>query len=218
MKTIRLAILLLLIPLCCVAFAALVKTSTIGDAEVDPWQKVLAGTLVVGNVGDISGSYDSFVVLEIVYADTDAQDGVPVKVEVSYGDDNWILWMEFTTPGGAAQTGTFLDDGQSDGDTSISLIDASGFEVLGQKWFIEDNTPANSESVRTANGQPGDNILICQDLIRPHADTTSLAWEFVHEFIIPIPASFAAFRVTIHDIDDNADIYFTTRKSEVKGL
>ncbi len=215
MKRFRLAILLLLIPLCCVAFAALSKTSTIEESEVDPWQKVLAGTLAVGNVGDISNSYRAIVYLVIAYADTDTQDGVRVKIEGSYGDDTWILLKDFTTPSGTSET-TILDGAVFDADVIIQLIDGSKFDTNGRKWFIEDSTPGNSESVRTRTSNVNE-ISICKDLLRGH-DSGSSVWDEVHEFIIPIPASFAAFRITIHDIDANADIYFTTRMSKVKEL
>ncbi len=216
MKCIRLAILFLLIPLCCVAFAALSKTTTIGESEVDPWQKVLAGTLAVGNVGDLSDSYRNIIYLEIPYADTDVQDGVIVSVEVSHGDDNWILLRSFTTPLGAPET-TTLNGDSDELETVVSLVDSSKFDANGTKWFIEDDSvQANSESVRTKSENVND-VTLCHDKLRNHG--TGLAvWEIVHEYIIPVPASFAAFRVTIHAVDADADIYFTTRMSKVKEL
>lgn len=215
MKRLRLAILLLLIPLCAVAFAALSKTSTIEDSEVDPWQEVESGTLVVGNVGDISGSYRTIVYLLMAYVDIDGQDGVPVKIETSYGDDTWILLKEFTTPelAGGAETKT-LDGDVNSGSTVITLTSAAGFDVIGQKWFIEDD--ANSEAVRTKS-ELDDDVTLCHDTLKNHQNL-DIAWDTVHEYIIPIPASFAAFRVTIHNIDGDASIYFTTRKSEVEEL
>ncbi|HEB28404.1 MAG TPA: hypothetical protein ENI05_11625 [Porticoccus sp.] len=216
MKRLKLAILLLLIPLCCVAFAALTKTTSI--VELDPWQAVAAATLDVGNAGDISGSYDTILYLEIAYTDTDAQDGVEVSIEVSYGDDDWTLLAKpFTTPIGQADT-TTLDGVEVAGQTVISVIDGSNIGSPGQKWFIEDNSgnPEESESVRTKSAAAND-ITICHDLIRSHADLDPV-WSIVHEYILPIPASFAYVRVLINNTDANARIHYTTRLSKVTGL
>ena len=214
MKRIRIAILLLLIPLCCVAFAALTKTTSI--VELDAWKIIDAGLLDVGNAGDISGSYDTILYLEIAYTDIDGQDGVEVSIEVSYGDDDWTLLTTFTTLilAGGAET-TTLNGAVTAGDTVITLTDASGFDVNGQKWFIEDGTVANSESVRTKS-EAGGTVTLCHDMLRNH-DNSETVWEFVHEYIIPIPAAFAFVRVIINNVDANADIHYTTRISKVQG-
>lgn len=214
MKCLKLAILLLLIPLCCVAFAALAKTTAI--VELDPWQLVVGATLDVGAAGDISDSYDTLLYLEIAYADAQTQDGVDVSIEVSYGDDNWtLLTKPFTTPLRATETST-LDGAVFNTDVNILLIDGSKFDKNGQKWFIEDSTPADSESVRTKDSTVHD-ISICKDLLRGH-DTGTSVWDVVYEYIIPIPAGFAYVRVLINNTDADADIYYTTRISKVTSL
>ena len=216
MKRIRLAILFLLILLCSVAFAALVKTTSI--VELDPWEYIAAGTLDVGAAGDISGSYETILYLEIAYTDADAQDGVDVSIEVSYGDDDWtLLTKPFTTPAGAAQNTTTLDGNVTAGDTVISLIDASGMQTPGQKWFIYGSAfQYQSESVRIKSANVND-VTLCHDVIRSHT-TGQTVWEIVHEYVISIPAGFAYVRVLINNTDANADIYYTTRISKVTGL
>ncbi len=217
MKRIQIAILILLIPLCCVAFAALVKTTSI--VELDPWGYIAAGTLDVGAAGDISDSYSTLLVVEIVYADDDTQDGVEVSIEVSYADDDWTLLTgtPFTTEtdnNGATST---LDGAVSATDTVISLIAGGNFNVNGQKWFILDGTDVtDSESVRTKSAA-GNDITICHDTVANH-NTGSTVWNIVQERIIPIPAAFAFVRVLINNTDADADIYYTTRLLKVTGL
>ncbi len=215
MKRIILSILFLLILCVSVAFAALTKTTSI--IVLDDWQIIDAGILDVGNAGDISGSYDTILYLEIAYTDIDAQDGVEVFIEVSYGDDDWTLLTTFTTPTlvPGSET-TTLNGAVTAGDTAITLTDPSGFTVKGRKWFIEDGTEASSESVRTKS-VAGDDVTLCHDVLRNH-DNTENVWEFVHEYILPIPASFAFVRVIINNVDANADIHYTTRISKVTGL
>ncbi len=215
MKRIAIAILLLLIPLCCVAFAALSKTTSI--IELDAWTNVTTAEMVAGVAGDISDSYETILYLEIAYSDADAQDGVGVSIEVSYGDDDWtLLSAPFITPTGAAQNTATLDGEASATDTIVDVSSATGLNTAAQKWFIEDAAESTSESVRTVSVATNA-ITIAQDLMRTHA-TGRPVWEIVHEYIFPIPASFAFVRVLINNTDANADIFFTTRLSKVTGL
>ena len=214
MKRIMLSIMFLLILCVSVALAALTKTTTI--IELDQWEEVLAGTLDVGAAGDISGSYDTILYLEIAYADVDAQDGVEVSIEVSYGDDDWtLLTKPFTTPVGTSET-TTINGLEAAGQTVITLTDASKFNIRGLKWFMENGTDRDSESVRTKSAA-GNNVTLCHDTQRQQADLSSV-WDIVHERIVPIPASFAYVRVLINNVDANADIFYTTRISKVTGL
>ncbi len=216
MKQIRLAILLLLIPLCCVAFAALAKTTSI--VELDAWQVVDAGELIVGSAGNIADSYATILYLEIAYADIDGQDGVDVSIEVSYGDDDWtLLTSVFTTPplAGGAET-TTLDGNAIAGSTVISLIASAGFDVKGQKRFIENGNDVLSESVRTKSENAND-VTLCHDLLR-NQDSGDSVWEVVHEYVLPIPAALAFVRVLINNTDADATIFFTTRISKVTSL
>ncbi len=210
MKRIRLAILILLIPLCCIAFAALTKTTSIGDID---WIVVLAGDYSVDSPIDISGSYDTILYLEIAYTDNDSQDGVDVQIGVSYGDDNWVLLTEFTTPSGDGN-GAILDGAVNAGGTTVTLDGATNFVTPGQKFFIDDDD--ESESVRIKS-EADDTITLCHDLKDNHAHTTP-AWAEVYEIVIPIPAAFAYVRVLIFNVDANADIHYLTWSSKVTAL
>ena len=213
MKSLRYLILFLI--LYSVARAALTKTTSI--VEVDAWQSVGAGTLDVGAAGDISGSYNTILYLEIAYADTAAQDGVDVTVEVSYGDDNWTLLSSFTTPSGGTLISTQLSGEELEGQTVVELNDMTDFADLGLKWFIEDDDgDEDSESVRT-KAISGSNLTLCHDTLRGH-DYTDNCWGIVHERIIPIPATFAYVRVLINNTDADADVFYTTRISKVTAL
>ena len=214
MKRIRLSILFLLILLCSVAFAALTKTTSVD--EIDAWQTVSAGTLQEGNAGNISNSYATILYLEIAYIAIATQDGVDVKIEVSYGDDDWTLLTEFTTPslsvGGTDTTNgeVFFDD------TTILLDSAVAFDTPGQKFLIVDPTPGNSEAVRVKI-EAAKTVTMCAPLLRGHVDA-SVVWDTVHDYTFQIPAAFAFVRVLINNTDANADIMFTTRISKVTGL
>ncbi len=217
-KPILLSLALLLILLIQPLPGAITKTTSI--VEVDAWQLVAPGTLVVGNNHDISGSYQTKVYFESAYTDPEnsAQDGVDVLVEISYADDNWVLHHRFTTTGDATASTTL--DGQANAtEDTITLADATtgDFDVPARKWFILDGTVANSESVKTELEDGFDNIDITQDLIRTHA-TGLTCYDFVFEDVIAIPMAAAQVRVLINNVDADATIHFTTRVSKVTGI
>lgn len=209
-------ILLLVIPPM-VAEAALTKTTSIN--EIDAWQAVAAGTLVVGTAEDISTSYETILYIEVALTDTDAQAGCTVIVEVSYGDDNWMELISFT---GTAETPTATDvnDATSEaGDAYIILTDmeTGDFDVIGRRWFVLDGTVGNSESVRTASTGASDTVTLCQDTLRNHADTT-VVWDRVDQWIVNIPSAASWVRTLINNTDVDADIHYTTRNSEMTAL
>ncbi len=216
MKRIALSILFLLILCVSVALAALTKTTAVD--VIDDWQLVAAATLDVGNAKSISSAYDAILYVEIVYAHDNAQDGVGVIVEGSYGDDNWTLLADFTTEGINPSGSDTLNGEEAAGQTIVTLDARVTFDTPGQKWFIVDGTVANSESVRTkATSGGAQDLELCHDLLRTHADV-SVVWDVVVERVIPIPAAFAYVRVIINNTDANAPIYYTTRLSQVTGL
>lgn len=198
-----------------VALAALTKTTSI--IESDAWSQVNAGGFQLGSPTDIFDSYRTIVYLEIAYIDTDAQDGVWVIIEVSYGDDNWMLLYTFQTPSGGALTSSTLYGSATAGETTIDLNEGSYFATPGQQWFIYDGTDGEySESVRTKS-ESGDTVTLCHDLIRSHV-SDSVVWETVHNYALSIPPAYAYVRVLINNADSNADIIRTIRISKVTEL
>lgn len=217
MKRIKLSILFLVILLCSVAFAALTKTTSL--IEFDSWQLLNPASAVAGDFGDISDSYSTILYLEIAYTDTDAQDGVEVTVEVSYGDDNWVqLTKPFTTPPGDGGNDDELDGEATAGQSTLTIdgVANPNFGPKGQKIFILRG--GFSESVRMKVGVAGGaTMTLCHDILNTHPDATPI-WDTVYEYALPIPAAFAFVRVIINNTDANASIYWVTRISKVTGL
>jgi len=212
----KLLCLLAFLLLCSLCYGALTKTTSID--EIDAWQKVDAGTLVVGNADAVSDSYDTLLYIEVALTDADAQAGCTVIVEVSYADDDWVELVPFN---GTAETpaATTINDGTvTAGDTTITLTDATtgDFDVPGRKWFILDGTVGNSESVKTVVNATH-TVTLCQDLLRNHADSLNV-YDRVDEWTVSIPLGASYVRTLIHNSDADADVHFTTRISKVTGL
>lgn len=196
---------------------ALTKTTSIN--ELDAWQPVATQTLVVGNVGDISDSYDSLLYVEST-VDSDADPmNVELIIEVSYTDDNWVKFV--TLRGTSEEVGvtTINDADVNAGESVLTLTDANtkDFDIIGRKWFIEEpGTPANSESVRTKS-VAGNAVTLCQDLLRDHTDGVA-ASDRVDEWVIELPVDASKVRVLARNITGTVNMYFTTRLSKVTAL
>lgn len=198
------------------AQAALTMTTSID--EIDAWQAVAAGTLGEGTADSISDSYATILYIEVALTDTDAQAGCTVIIEVSYGDDNWMLLTEFVGTAETPGTDAINDASCTAGDTTLILDDSStdDFNVVGRKWFVLDGTVGNSESVRTKSDSTNV-VTLCQDILRNHADNT-VVWDRVDEWVVSIPFGVGYVRTLIHNSDADADVHFTTRISKVTAL
>ena len=197
---------------------ALTKTTTID--VIDAWDTatLTAGLMRVGAAYDLSGSYDAILYIEVAMVEAVAHSGVQVIVEVSYGDDEWVQLVSFTGTGETPATTTINDAAVTAGDTTITLTDATtgDFDVVGRKWFIQDGTIANSESVRTRSNSVH-TITLCQDLLRSHANSLNV-YDRVDEWVVRVPFAASYVRVLVNNVDADCDVASTTRISKVTAL
>ena len=193
-------------------------TKTIVIDEVDPWQAVVAGTLAEGAAKSITDSYESLLYIECALIEAVATDGVEIIVEVSYGDDDWMLLTTFKGTSETPATTTINDAAVNAGDSTITLTDATtgDFDVPGRKWFIKDGTIGNSESVKSKS-QATNVVTLCQDLLRSHANGLSV-YDRVDEWCVAIPNAASHVRVLVNNVDADCDCAFTTRISKVTGI
>lgn len=198
------------------SWAAPTKTTSIDI--IDNWQAVAAGTLVVGNAEDISGSYETLVYLEVALTSANAQDGVTVIMEISYADDDWVVLTSFQGTAETPATTTINDGTVTADDTTITLTDATtgDFDVPSRKWFIVDGTVANSESVKTVVNAT-QTVTLAQDLIRSHANSLNV-YDRVDDWVISVPMGASFVRTLINNTDSDAPVHFTSRVSKVTAL
>lgn len=188
--------------------------------EVDAWQAVTAGTMVVGSEEDIHLNYRTIVCIEWAPIEAVAHDGSGgISIEISYADDNWIHFLgpvAFTAE--TVATTQTAEDPTSAGDTTVTLDDSStgDFDVVGRKWFIKDGTIGNSESVRTKSDDTNV-VTLCQDTMREHA-VNSDVYDRVDEWVVSIPGGVAYFRILVNNGDADCDGAFMSRKLNLTGL
>jgi fructose-specific component phosphotransferase system IIB-like protein len=185
--------------------------------EVDAWQDVTAGTMVVGTAESVASSYSTVYYIEMAYTEAAATDGAEILVEVSYADDNWVL---LTTFKGTAETPatTTTVGAVTDANSVIDLTDSAtgDFDVVGRKWFIKDGTIGNSETVRTKSNATHV-VTLCSGPIRSH-DSGVNVYDRVDEWVVSIPMGAAYVRVSCNNVDADCDCAFTSRKSIVTAI
>jgi len=191
------------------------KTTTLD--EIDAWQIVTAGTLVVGNAEDLSDCTKAILYVECAPIEAVATDGAQGWVEVSYGEENWILLYPFTGTAETVATTTIVGT-VADSNTAIHLTDATtgDFDVIGRKWFIKDGTIANSEVVRTQSIATN-LVTLCDDVINGHAAGISV-YDRVDSWIISLSSASPASktRVIFNNVDADCDAAYHTWISKEK--
>jgi hypothetical protein len=198
-------------------FAASTKTSTFNG--VDAWQALAAGTLAVGNSGDVSDSYSAQVCVEVAYTSANAQAGITVSIETSYATgDDWMPLVEVT---GQAVTPNLddLDEGGGTlaGDTTITLTSSVGeYDAPGAPWFIIDTTVAESEVLRTKS-ENANVVTLVQDAKYAHADA-EITTDAVDQWIFSIPLEAAFEHVIINNTDADAGIHWRSFILETEAL
>lgn len=190
----------------------LTKTTVIDI--IDDVLQVSAGTIEIGNAENISGDYSSLLYIDAGAVDTNAQDGMDIVVEISYGTENWIEFTTFKSTPGTADT-TTLNGGEPQGETAIVLTSATDFDISGTLLYIEDG--ADSELVRTLGIASGQTITIASGLLNTHADTTSI-FNLANHWAIELPFAASQVRVLYNNTDANSDMFVTTRISKVTDL
>lgn len=215
MKRILLALTLFLI-LLIQPLGAITKTTTID--VVDAWQTVAAGELNVGNAHDISGSYQTYIVIRYTGEPDQSLAAAALQflVEISYAPDNWTLHHNYPAVGLDTED-TTINGTEAAGQTVLTLVDAAldGFDTVGLKWFILDGTIANSEVVRTKSAA-GNNVTIAHDTLNSH--TNSVVINELHEILVAIPMPAAWVRVLPLNKDLDCDAYYTVLIYKVTGI
>ena len=191
------------------------KTSAI--SLIDPWKKVPAGTILIGETADLSDSYSSLFYLEVVPVDAglSEQSGVIITPQASYADERWVDLSSFKSPYVSAAYKTTITVTTSPGDTTITVADATGF-TPGTKFLIEGNNITDSEVI-TVKSVSGLVITLADPLLNDHTQPFNV-WAFVSQWAYKFPLEAAKGRILYNDTDSDSDIMVTTRLSKVTNL
>jgi len=191
------------------------KTSAI--SLIDAWQKVLAGTILIGETADLSDSYSSLFYLEVVPVDAglSEQSGVIITPQVSYADERWVDLQSLVSPKVATPYKLAIAVSVSSGATTITVTDATGF-TPGTKWLLEGEFVTDSE-VFIVKSVSGLVITLADPLLNDHTQPFNV-WAFVSQWSYKFPLEAAKGRILYNDTDSDSDIMVTTRLSKVDNL
>lgn len=194
--------------------ATFFERKTILIAEIDSWQPVVAGTMVVGDSLDTSRHYSCLLYIETALVEAVAHGtGVEVIIEVSYADADWNTLTTFrgTIETAAAST---TSGAVTDANTVIDVTDPNtgDFDVIGRKWFILDSTYANSESVKTNSLGALLAVTLTSAIQRSHV-TGVAVYDRVDDWVVSIPDEVGRVRILVNNDDSDCDVAFTSRAS-----
>ena len=193
---------------------ALTKTTT--ETVVDPWAAITAGTLQVGQAGDVSANYNSLIHIEAGLIEHNVtHDGIEIIVEASYADDDWMTWKEIKGESWSAVEDD-LDGGVTAGDTTADLTNAVGsYDSNSVKWLVYDE--GDSEIVRTKSAAGNTITIMSTGFKNNHADGVA-TFDRAHEWSVLLPFGAARVRVLINNVDADCDVLARTWISEVTAL
>jgi hypothetical protein len=186
------------------------------------WTEVANGTMTpVADQGFavIDDSFDNLLQIELIALTSSAlTTATEIIIETSGDGTNWT---ELRSP-----FSVLLDDNGSTtiNDATVTALDETitltsivpGFGDIGRRWFIEDGTDANSESVRTVSVSTN-TITLASPLIRSHVDGLNVYMN-VTEWSLKVPVSVTRLRVLCVNGDATHRVMYTARILKTTSL
>ena len=186
---------------------------TKSGAQVDEWAQIAAAAIRVG--ADVSIPDDIGFLFEITLCHDSINahaNGALVTVEVSgntTGDEDWSELTSFRSTGGTAVKQDV--DVESTGST-LYLQATASFETKNDRYFIKNNTIANSEIIRN-NGFGSNDFVTPMDALTNTQQTTADAFNVVDQWVIRVPKEARRARVVVWNDDADCTICSRTRRA-----
>lgn len=185
-------------------------------SQVDEWEEIAAAGTRKGAVIDIPDDIGIVLLISLAHSSANAHaNGALVTVEGSEntsGDEDWdeVVPGGFRSDGGTAAEKTV--DQNSSG-TTLYLDGTTGYETKFLKFFIKDNTIADSEIARVNSWDAGVSVNCFDDMTNSHALTTTKTYNIVDEWPVRVPKEFRRVRVNVWNDDADCTICTRTRKA-----
>ena len=191
---------------------ALTKTTTID--LIDEWASVGSGMMREGAAKSIADSYSSLLYIDLANTSTNAQSGVTITVEVSYGDVDWTPLLSFKSNATGAETST-LSAEVTVGSTNIFVTAVSSMATIGRRWFVLDGT--DSEIVTTKSDKTGGQLGLTNGVKATHANTTPV-YSLAESWVITLPDAASQVRVLYNNLDVDSSVFTTSRVSKITSV
>ena len=188
---------------------------TKNGSQVEEWAQIAAAATRIG--ADIATPDDVGVLLEITVCHDSANphaNGALVTVEVSgntSGDEDWSELI----PGGYRSSGGTAEKDDVDIESSgmtLYIASTSGFTTKMDRYFVKNNTIANSEIVRN-NGYAIDDYIQLVDSLTNTQQTSADIFSIVDQWIVRVPKEFRRARVLVWNDDADCTICSRTRRA-----
>ena len=186
---------------------------TKSGAQVDEWAQVAVNATREGAAISIPDDVGILVEIAVAHDSTNAHaNGAQVILEGSgntSGDEDWSEILSVRSDGGTATQANV--DQESTG-TSLYVDLTTGFVTRMKKFFIKNNTIANSEIGRVESWA-ADDAIGCVDSLTNTQEVTADVFNIVNDWIFRVPKEFRRARVLVFNDDADCTICSRTRKA-----
>ena len=189
---------------------------TKSGAQVDEWAEIAAAGIRKGAVFDIPDDIGILLLITVAHSSANAHaNGALVTIEGSEntsGDEDWAE----VVPGGLRSLGGTADEktvDQNSSGTTLYVSGTTGYESKMLKFFIKDDTIANSEIARVQFWSVAVSINCMKGMTNSHALTTTKVYNIVDEWVILVPKEFRRAVVNVWNDDADCTICTRTRKA-----
>ncbi len=226
-------IIFLALTICLLFTSSAYAAPTKSVAAVDEWAEVAQNAVREGVTTDVSGNYQTTLIIDVCLSTVTAHTGTDVIVQVSSntsGDEDWATLTEFGGPVGTAISAA-LPSEEAAGQTVISLTNpvTNNFDNNGKYKFMENTTVADSEIVFQVSQQAdaGDTVTIMDGLTNTQQQTTSVLFDIdsatlsaVATYVVNIPDSSNRARVVYDNTadPDGSTVHTKCRLTKMTGI
>jgi hypothetical protein len=186
---------------------------TKSGAQVDEWAQITANDTREGAAISVPDDIGILVEVAVAHDSVNAHaNGAQVIIEGSgetSGDEDWSEILSVRSDGGTAKQANV--DVESTG-TSLYIDLTTGFESRISKYFVKNNTIANSEIVRMKSFVTDDYLGLVDSMTNTQ-QTTADVFNIVNDWVFRIPKEFRRARVLVFNDDADCTICSRTRKA-----
>lgn len=196
-------------------------------AQKDEWAQIAAAAIRLGAeftfTDDLGGVLEIFVVHDSTNAHANgAVLTVVVNDQASGNDEGWIAHNAFdgirSSGGTAVQVNVDVECAAEATQLKVDSTGASSeFETKNDRYFVKNNTIANSEIVKNNGFADNDYITLLRGLTNTQ-ETTADVFNIVDSWLCRVPQEFRRAQVIIWNDDADCTICSMTREAKATDI
>lgn len=169
------------------------------------WVEIAQNALTEGVTIDVSGNYDTPLVIQMALSTVTAHTGTKVIIEVSGESSGDDAWSELLPPFiELIATAKKVNCDQNSSGSTLYVDSTTDFETKGDRYFVEDTNDVTKCEIVRNNGFSNDDYITTLDAITDQKDSDDDVFDTVAELPVYIPFGWSRARV-LYDNTYDAD-------------